>query len=136
VVRRAFGLIVLGLVALLACAGVHAATATFDTALKADGTTFGQAKGSLEITPAAEGRLAWKLSGGQFTPATVPGSTVVWDEGNLAGSGSSDTADKLTLKEFEVTVRQSSGVDISYSFRLTATVEDGKPVTVALEQVP
>lgn len=124
------------LVGVLAGAGALAATSGFSVPLQADGAILGAATGVLDLAPADNGRVAWKLRDGAFAPEKVPGTTVTWNDTNLTGSGSAPSGEKAALKEFEVTVRQSSGVDVSFRFRLSATLTADKATDVSIEQLP
>lgn len=129
------GICALALVAALNVAGALAAVSPFSVSLQADGATLGAVSGALE-TAAAGDAVAWKIADAAFVPANAPGMSVAWNEASLAAAGTGRADEKATLKEFEVTVRQSSGVDVSYRFRLTATLSAEKPAAVSLEQIP
>lgn len=116
--------------------GAYAATSPFSVTLQADGTTLGAATGVLDLAPTDGGRVAWTLSNTVFQPASVPGTTVQWSDANLDGAGSAAAGERASLAEFEVTVRQSSGVDVVYRFRLSATLTASNATGVALEQLP
>jgi len=123
------------LFAALWCVGAVAAVTSYDAAVRADGVTLGTASGTLDVTRGADGRITWTLSDGRFTPATLPHAAVVFDAANLAGSGTAADAATVALKEFNATVAQSTGVDVTYRFEFTVTLEDGAVRNVSIHQM-
>lgn len=121
--------------ALALCAGARAASTRYEAALQADGKTLGTATGALSVSRAPDGRVAWSLTDGTFTAAAIPHATVVFDPANLAGSGVAAANGALNLKEFNVTVAQSTGVDLTYRFRFVATLKDDAVVGVEIRQL-
>jgi hypothetical protein len=128
------GLVMMALVAAL-CGGARAAATHYEATLQADGQTLGSASGTLDITRDSDGRIVWKLSEGQFTAATVPHAKVVFDARSLAGSGSAAAAESVTLKEFNAVLAQSTGVDVTYRFRFTVTLDGDAVRGVEIRQM-
>ena len=119
---------------LCACTGALAAAKPFEAKVQADGAALGVASATLDVT-VANGKAAWKITQGRFAPATLPEAKTLWDDAILAGSGSVPSSASITVKDFTVTVEQNTGVDISYRFRLTASLADGAVKDVAITQV-
>jgi hypothetical protein len=89
----------------------------------------------VEVTPGAGGGVSWKLSDGSFVPAALPHATVVFDAAALSGSGSAEAGETIALKEINATVAQSTGVDVTYRFRVYVTLADGAPRAVSIRQM-
>jgi hypothetical protein len=117
------------------CAGAFASNTHYEATILADGQTLGVASGTLDVTPAADGGVQWTLSDGRFSPATLPHATVVFNASALSGSGTAASGDTIALKDFNATVAQSTGVDVTYRFRMSATLSNGAPRTVAIRQM-
>ena len=117
------------------CAGAFAATAHYEATILADGQTLGVASGTVDVTPSADGSVQWTLSDGRFIAATLPHATVVFNASALSGSGAAAAGDTIVLKDFNATVAQSTGVDVTYRFRMSATLSGGAPQTVAIRQM-
>lgn len=133
---RVLGIWVVVLALLAALGGPARATATrYQAALEADGVTLGTASGTLEIVEAKDGQFTWTLSDGSFAVSSIPHATVVFDEADLLGSGVVQGGAGVTLKEFDVTRAQSTGVDVTYRFRFVATVDKAGGRDVAIRQM-
>lgn len=117
------------------CAGARAAATAYNATLQADGKALGTAAGTLDVSRAADGRLHWSLTGGQFTAAEVPHATVHIEGEALSGSGSTSATTTATLKEFNVVVSQSTGVDVTYRFRVTAALDGDTVRAVEIHQM-
>ncbi|HEY3267884.1 MAG TPA: hypothetical protein VGM37_13215 [Armatimonadota bacterium] len=124
----------MAVVCIMAIVAVKAAPKPFQLSVVADGATLGTAAANLDVT-VADGKAEWKLTDGHFAPASLPEAKVSMDPEVLAGSGKVPLAAEITVKDFTITVEQNTGVDISYRFRLSATLADGAVKSVSLAQL-
>lgn len=130
---RTMRMAVTGVLMVLLAAFAHAADIKFSLPVQADGASLGTASGTLTVIPGPPGTVEWKLSDGKFAAEANGNGELKWDEAMLTGSGSANATGAADLKDFDITLQQSTGVDVAYRFRLSATLADGvvKSVTIA-----
>lgn len=133
--RRDLQRLVLVLTCLLAVTAAWADSRSFSLPLEMDDRPLGTLSGRLTIDPAPTGGLTWSLSDGAFRPASVEDARVLHDPVALEGSGTVDKAERLTIREFKITLEQNSGVDVSYRFRLMAEISGDSIRSVSIEPV-
>ena len=125
----------MGLVLTLAIVGARASERKFNLAVQADGVNLGSAAATLTITDAGPGQVTWKLTDGVFTALPNPDGKRKWNDDILTGSGKAKSTETVALRDFDITVQQSTGVDVAYRFRLSTTIADGAVKSVTIEQV-
>lgn len=133
--RRTIWIAILGLVLALATADVRAAESKFSLNVQADGVTLGMASATLTVTDSAPGEVSWKLTDGVFTASTNPDGKLKYNEDMLNGTGKAKSTATESLKDFDITVEQTTGVDVTYRFRISATLADGAVKSVAIDQL-
>lgn len=132
---RTIWIFALGLVLAVATVGARAADSKFNLAVQADGVKLGSAAATLTITDAGSGQVTWKLTDGVFTALPNPDGKLKWNDDIISGNGKAKSTETVTLRDFDITVQQSTGVDVAYRFRLSATLADGAIKSVTIEQV-
>jgi hypothetical protein len=133
--RRSIWLAALGLILALVCVAARAAESKFSLNVQADGVTLGTAAATLTVTASTPTDVTWKLSDGVFTASANPDGKLKYDDAMLNGTGKAKSTGTATLKDFDITVEQNTGVDVTYRFRISANLADGAVKSVSIEQL-
>ncbi|HEY3413689.1 MAG TPA: hypothetical protein VGM51_11645 [Armatimonadota bacterium] len=133
--RRPIWIFALGLILALATVSARAAERTFNLYVQADGVNLGTAAAKLTVADAGSGQVTWKLTDGVFTELPNPDGKLKWNDDILTANGKAKNTDTVALRDFDITVQQSTGVDVVFRFRLSATLAEGDIKSVAIEQV-
>jgi hypothetical protein len=123
-----------GALALASSVACLANTFKFSIPAMADGAPLGTASATLKVASEKDKKVSWTLTEGAFAPDPRRDGKVEWPDDALSGSGSLEAADSVVLKSFNVTLRQSTGVDITYSLRLRVTLSGDTIRAVSIEQ--
>lgn len=133
--RSTIWIAALGIVLALTSVGARAAESKFSLNVQADGVTLGTAAATLTVTGSTPGEVAWTLSDGVFTASSNPDGKLKYNDDMLNGSGKAKSTETAALKDFDITVEQTTGVDVTYRFRISATLAEGAVKSVTIEQL-
>lgn len=126
--------VTVGALALSSGVACLANTFKFSIPAMADGASLGTVSATLKVTSEKDRKLSWSLADGAFAPDTRREGKVDWPDDALSGSGTVEAGDSVVLKSFSVTLRQSTGVDITYSLRLRVSLSGDTIRAVSIEQ--
>jgi hypothetical protein len=128
-------LLALGLLMFLVAVYARAADSKFSLTVQADGVSLATVAATLNVEAAQDGMVTWKFADGVFTALPNPDGSVNYAEDVLTGTGKIKATGNADLKDFDVTVQQATGVDVTYRFRISATLADGAVKSVSIAKV-